>query len=156
VTRPDRSAMHRSFHRPGAARRALALALACLAALAPACARKGRKPVYPVTGRVVDAKGQGAAGALVTFHPQGDPDPNKPVATAEADGAFALTTYVKGDGAPAGDYVVTVVWPTPRKTPFEPEGGDQLKGALADPKTSKIRFTVQAGASNEVPTIQLP
>jgi hypothetical protein len=131
------------------------LAVAALALLGPSCGKGGRKPVFPVEGRVLVGK-QPAAGALVIFHPvEDDGDPNKPRARAGEDGTFSLTTYAEGDGAPAGEYVVTVEWPAPRKTPFEPEGRDRLAGRFRDPRVSKIRFAVEQGP-NRLPPIELP
>ena len=56
--------------------------------------------------------GQPAEGATVTFNPQGaNPLKNAaPSATVKADGTFDVGLYGNGDGAPAGDYVVTVQW----------------------------------------------
>ena len=53
-------------------------------------------------------------------------------------------------------YVITVVWPTPKKTPFDPDGGDQLKGALSRPEKSQHKFTVEKKPDQEVPAITLP
>jgi hypothetical protein len=94
-------------------------AAVCLAAvlLCPACAGDGHKAVYPVRGRVL-VDGKPAARALVSFHPVGDGgrDAVHPTGYVDADGRFTLTTYVTGDGAPTGEYRVSVVWllPTPR------------------------------------------
>ena len=131
-------------------------AVVCLAALASSCSN-GRKPVFPVHGQVLDASRKPAVGALVIFHPvNADPkDPLKPLGKVDESGRFALTTYVAGDGAPAGDYTITLTWPTPKKTPFDPEGGDQLQGRYAKPERSTQRFTVESKPDNEVPTIQL-
>jgi hypothetical protein len=133
-----------------------ALAVVGLAVLASSCGG-GRKPVFPVRGQVLDAKGKPAAGALVIFHPvQPDPKgPPKPVGRADEDGRFALTTYKEGDGAPAGEYVITVTWPRPKKSPFEPEAGDRLQGRYASPDRSNIRFTVENKPDNEVTPIRV-
>ena len=135
----------------------LTLALAAAALLTGSC-QSGRKAVYPVHGRVIDARGKGAAGAVVVLHPvdAGDKDADRPVGKTDEDGRFTLTTYNEGDGAPAGEYRITITWPAPRKSPLDPEGGDQLHGKLADSKSSTIRFTVTKGADNEVPDIRLP
>jgi hypothetical protein len=71
-------------------------------------------------------------------------------------GAFALTTDARGDGPPAGEYVITLEWVPPRASPMEPEGADLLKGAYRDPKASKLRFTVEAAPRNVVPAILVP
>jgi hypothetical protein len=39
---------------------------------------------------------------------------------------------------------------------FDPEEEDRLRGAYANRTASKLRFTVQATAHNEMPTIELP
>src|SRR5206468_35759 len=71
----------------------------------------GRRPVYPVSGKVL-VQGRPAAGAQLTFHPVGENGPNaiRPVAHVDDQGNFRLTSYKEGDGAPAGEYRVTVQW----------------------------------------------
>jgi hypothetical protein len=140
-------------------RRALVFLLVAAALVSlPACGKGGRKPVYPVHGKVLDGSNKPAVGALVVFHPVNatDDDPNKPRGYVEEDGSFALTTYDKGDGAPEGEYVATVEWRPPRKTPFEPDPGDKLNGRYSDPKKSPHRFKVEKGAGNELPPIKVP
>ncbi|AMV30396.1 hypothetical protein VT84_38745 [Gemmata sp. SH-PL17] len=78
------------------------------------------------------------------------------IARTDEQGNYALTTYAEGDGAPAGDYIITITWPVPKKTPFEPEGGDQLAGKLAKPERSPHKFTVSKQSDQEVPVITLP
>jgi hypothetical protein len=116
-----------------------------------------KEPLYPVRGKVIDSTGKPAVGALVIFNRVGDArsDTARPLGRVDGEGTFRLTTYTEGDGAPAGEYPVTILWPTPRKTPFEREGPDQLGGAYADPNNPKVRFTVEKNPDNEVPTIQL-
>jgi hypothetical protein len=122
------------------------------------CAGDGRKPTYAVRGQVFDAKKKPATGALVVFHPvTADANhPARPSATVDAEGNYALTTYVTGDGAPAGEYAITIVWPPPRKSPFEPAGGDQLQGKLSRPENSPHKFTVESKPDQVVPAITLP
>jgi hypothetical protein len=131
-------------------------AVVCVIGLASSCSN-GRKPVFPVHGQVLDAKQKPAVGALVVFHPvDADPKvPLKPLGKVDENGRFTLTTYVNGDGAPIGDYRITITWPTPKKTPFDPEGGDQLRGRYAHPERSLHLFTVENKPDNEVPTIRL-
>src|SRR5438105_15139802 len=98
-----------------------ALLLAALALLAAGCS--GRRSVSPVSGQVFVGK-KPAAGAMVTFHPVRDAGGPvyRPNGYADAQGRFALTTYTQGDGAPAGEYVVTVEWIPAKKSPFEADG----------------------------------
>ena len=114
---------------------------------------EGRKPVFPVSGRVT-YKGEPMAGTMIGFHPLDDPDPRavRMQAIADLDGNYTLTTYTTGDGAPAGEYAVTLYWPgqrVKRKTD-NPESEDdeippdRLNRSYADPKSTKLRATVQA------------
>ena len=130
--------------------------LLSLIAIVPACG-PSRKSVFPVKGRVVDSAGKPVAGATVLFHPSvPDPeDPTIPSAHVDESGAFSLTTYVEGDGAPAGDYRVTVLLVPGKRHPLDLPVPDLLKGRYADPATSQILFTVEKKDLNEVPDIHV-
>jgi hypothetical protein len=140
--------------RPG-----LLLLAGALIVFCPACGGSGQRSIYPVTGQVVVGKDkQPATGVTVVFHPVTDDGGAiyRPMGEVDANGKFSLTTYTKDDGAPAGEYIITLSWIPPRKL-GAPEPQDRLKGAYNNPKTSKLpHFTVQSGATNEVPLIQLP
>lgn len=106
--------------------------------------------VYPVRGQVF-VNGQPAEGALVIFHPEydpNDPDHPRPRAYVRIDGSFELGTYEIGDGAPAGNYIVTVVW-----APGESEG-DRLRGLYADPASPRLTTVVLRGP-NVLPPFRL-
>ena len=127
------------------ARRGAALALAALTLALPACGNDGRKKVYPTRG-VILVDGKPAPDCFVMFHPteEGDPKRVMPFAQAGEDGRFAMCSYVSGDGAPAGEYVVTFEWRGRSgllKNNFE--GPDRLKGRYADPKKSEFRVRVE-------------
>lgn len=108
-----------------------------------------RKPVFPVEGRLTFNK-EPMGGAMVTFHPLGDTNPRalRSQATADADGRFQMTTYLAGDGVPAGEYAVTVYWPgkrTGKTKPGEEEEDmppDRLNKTYTVPATTKLRATV--------------
>ena len=89
------------------------LVLAVLAAVLTSCDRgPERKPTFPTRGKVTIG-GAPAAGAFVVFHPEQVPageEPTRAFATVEPDGTYRLTTYEQYDGAPAGSYVVTVMY----------------------------------------------
>jgi predicted phosphodiesterase len=113
-----------------------------------------RKPVHPVSGKVM-LDGVPAANAQVIFW---RPDPNDKQgkkaarvtdAWVEADGSYALSTYVANDGVEAGDYKVTV---TLRKPPIEPAGkfGPNLfPYRYSTHPATELRAKVKTGA-NEI------
>lgn len=112
-----------------------------------------RVPVHPVEGKLV-VGGRLAGNSRVVFHAvaKGDGPPLVPVGTTRSDGSFRLTTYTFGDGAPAGEYVVTVVWVNEAIPIDECEGTDlmthdRLCGLYADPNTSTLRATVTPGTN---------
>ena len=78
-----------------------------LTLLCSACS-SGRKPVQQVRGQIL-VDGKPAAQAQVLFHPaeRGNDAPS-PTGQTDDEGYFHLTSYVNGDGAPPGDYLVTV------------------------------------------------
>jgi hypothetical protein len=66
--------------------------------------------LYPVRGKVL-FEGQPARGATLVLHPLGNSGANAimPRAFVDRDGGFEVFTYAAGDGAPAGEYAVTVL-----------------------------------------------
>jgi hypothetical protein len=135
----------------------MSLALAGLILLLSSCGQGGRKPVYPTRGKVLDARNKPAAGALVIFHPvNASPDDlDKPRGYVDDTGAFTLTTYEQGDGAPEGEYIVTIEWRPKKKTPYDPEPQDLLQGRYSKPKESKIRARVEKQEMNEIKAFQV-
>lgn len=108
-----------------------------------------QKPVHPVRGRVT-VRGQPAAGAFVLLVPVNEPpdakDP-RPRAEVQEDGSFTIWTYAPDDGAPAGQYVVTVRWE-------DRDVGDKLGGRFAEAASSPLRASVKEGI-NELPPFAL-
>jgi len=96
-------------------KRASVATLTLLAVSLPCCSCSGSKeqPVFPVQGKVL-FRGKPATGALVIFHPLNRPELEKgmPRAVVQDDGSFAVTTFAAKDGAPAGDYAVSITWKT--------------------------------------------
>jgi hypothetical protein len=118
--------------------------------------KEDRKPVFPTRGQLF-VKDRPAAGAFVLFIPVNEPpepkDP-RPRAEVEKDGSFALSTYGDKDGAPAGDYVVTVTWKGGVLPDGQEEPEDKLFGRYATRTTSKLRATVKEGP-NELPPFKI-
>ena len=137
------------------ARSVYAVLLTCLVG----CGGSHKAAVYPVAGTLT-VSGQPAANAMVAFHPldQAGSQTTLPVASTGPDGTYRLTTYAAGDGAPVGEYAVTVVWPDDSQPHDECEDvvkHDRFKGRYADPAKSPWRVTVGPG-TNEVPLRAAP
>jgi len=100
--------------------------------------------VYPVEGRLL-VSGVPAADAHITFHPL-DGHGVPVIGRTGRDGSFTLTTFTPGDGAPAGEYSVTVVWPNdsiPRDECADTTTHDRLNRAYSDPADRKIVVVVK-------------
>jgi hypothetical protein len=129
-----------------------------LALVCAACGAKRPRP-YPVQGKVL-VDGRPARHAVLTFHPvNGKPDAPRPVGHADEEGRFRLTTYKQGDGAPAGEYQVTVTWFLAGPSSGLSEGEESapvnhLPSRYASAGTSELQASVRKGP-NELPTFEL-
>lgn len=108
---------------------------------------------HPVTGSVrID--GQPTAGLIVRFSARNETksgvNARFPVGVSDDKGIFRVSTNGKDDGAVAGDYDVTVVWPESNEPPLR----DKLKGAYSTAEKSKLKVTVIAG-KNELQPFEL-
>jgi hypothetical protein len=117
----------------------------------PGCS-DGRAPVFPVQGSVTFS-GKPPAGAQVVFHPVGKTgnEAPRPTGQVDADGKFTLTTFKAGDGAPAGDYEVTVEqWVSKNDNPAI----NLLPARYRATRSSGLHATVAAG-ENQLATFKL-
>ena len=121
------------------------VACTCLCSLV-GCSEESPIPVYPVTG-VVRVQGNEADNAQVILHPLNPPAidglTTRPMASAGPDGAFAITTFTTGDGAPPGEYAVTIEWRARADGPFDSGTPDKLRGKYSDPATTPLRAIVE-------------
>lgn len=112
------------------------------------CQQSPPPRAFRVKGRLF-VDDQLAAKACIAFHPidkvksQG----RCPVAMTQRDGSFELTTYAMHDGAPEGDYTVTVTWPDDSMPVDEcecvdPLLHDRLSGKYADPQKTSLLVTI--------------
>ena len=128
------------------------LFVAGLALMPLACRDEiARKPTFAVTGKVT-LDGKPAATASVVFHPVGASGPAdvKPHGTVNADGTYTLSTYGGNDGAPAGDYLVTVqLWLAGQRSDESPS--NRLDAKYATPETTPLKATVAAGPTTLEP-----
>jgi len=128
------------------------------------CAKKiseeGWLPTYETAGQVT-VNGVPAKGAIVRFYPVSpQADANSPVVPAgvvQEDGTFQLTSYKSNDGAPEGEYHVTLIWPDPKllspqlSTSEDPP--DRLKNRFAKPERSTIKVRIAAGENHLEPIV---
>ena len=103
--------------------------------------------VYPVEGKLL-IDDQPAVRASIAFHSTDKTKVLCPVGVTDADGTYRLTTFAANDGAPAGGYIVTVIWPDESVVIDECERPsltehDRLGGRYANPRTSSLRATVR-------------
>jgi hypothetical protein len=72
-----------------------------------------------------------------------------------ADGSFSLSTYDKDDGAPAGEYAVTIEWQKLVTKGQEAEvGPNVLPDRYGKPQTSPLKATV-TDAPTDLPPLRL-
>ncbi len=127
-----------------------------LALLTAGCSssKSDRPPAFPAHGFVF-VNGQPAAGAKVQLNAPSDEKLASlcPHAIVAADGAFRLTTFQTGDGAPVGTYALTITWPAPPQAGHE-EGPDRFRGRFADPRRPLRDVPIHIG-DNDLGRIEL-
>jgi hypothetical protein len=126
-------------------------AIFALALLAVSCGRDyGGRPPFPASGQVL-VNGEPAKGALVVLYDGPlTPDRPAPQGTTGDDGTFVLSTYDPKDGAPAGDYKVSITWRTGRR-----EGApDRLNRAYTNAETSGLTAKIEK-KTNVLPPFEL-
>ncbi len=108
-----------------------------------------RKPCHPVKGTVY-IDGVPAVDSVVVFYRLESPS-SRPThagdAIVESDGSFVMSTYAAGDGAPAGQYIVTVV-AGGNKTKLP--SGIEIPAKYLKPGTSPLRAAVKSGKNDFV------
>jgi hypothetical protein len=138
---------------------AVAIGLFCVAA-ASSCSKvpviKNKLPVFPVKGSVV-MDGKPLAGAEVIYYPARagfakEAAQNQPQAHTDTDGNYVLSTYADHDGAPAGDYRVTVRWRG--EGMVRDDDRNLLPKVYSDKKITKLRAKVEEG-ENTIPPFEL-
>ena len=133
-----------------------------LFALATGCddTPEGRLRVYSTSGSVT-VDGQPAEGVKIvlignTPDIQGD-GTAAPYGVTDADGKFVLTSFVRNDGSPAGEFKVTAFWASEipegvDEEMFEPT--DRLGEKYVSADKTELTITVPEGGG-ELPTIAL-
>jgi serine/threonine-protein phosphatase CPPED1 len=110
-----------------------------------------KKDTFPVSGKI-KLDGKPLDGATVTLHLLNKAT-EKYVSVcdglSDANGRFAVSTYTRFDGAPAGEYVVTVVR-TEKGGYYDGEIPEKsvLPEKYATPATSPLKVTIKEGAND--------
>jgi hypothetical protein len=129
------------------------LLVVVLLVAAAGCGRSDTVRVHPVAGRI-EVNDRPAGNVHIAFLPLDCSSSSVSSGVSRPDGTFTLTTFKAGDGAPAGEYVVTVFWQNeamPLDECLCPDRAahDRLYGLYGDARTSELRATVQPG-TNEI------
>src|SRR5262245_43327907 len=129
------------------------LVSALAALIVPACGGEGPK-LYPVRGKVFYLN-QPAAGAIVVFQPvNSGPDSAMPSGTVGADGTFVLRTHPRGEGAPAGTYVVLITW-LPANAREQENPTNKLPPKYGSPTETPLQQVTVKEGSNELEPFRL-
>lgn len=124
-----------------------------LAMMATGCGGERRVPTFVATGTVVAADGSPVPHALVVLHPEDQASTvPKPRGTTDDQGRFQLSTYATNDGAPEGNFVVTLEqWyrDDPNDAPK-----NHLPPTLGKVESSGIRVAISKG-ENTLEPIQI-
>jgi hypothetical protein len=127
-----------------------------LTLLTSGCANNGQVAVHPARGQVL-FEGKPIPHAIVVLHFLNAPDKIQPQprALVQDDGSFVLETYGTQDGAPAGEYAVTIEWWLSSGDPSDDAPPiNHLPARFAKADTSGLRVHVEPG-ENHFPAIQL-
>ena len=120
--------------------------------------RDAPRTTYPVTGKLT-VRGQPAAEADLRFYEIGGKvaDMARPYARTDESGQFTVSTYGMNDGAPAGEYQVSISWKGPL-IGISPDQRDAMPELLppryGDAAASGIQVRVTPG-DNRLETIDL-
>jgi len=93
--------------------------------------------VFPAKGKL-EYQGKPLAGVTLIFNPVDENQKLKPQATTDAEGNFAATTFSTGDGAPEGEFIITLVIRSE-----ESDSAREDAEAEGRTKPAKIKFPVK-------------
>jgi hypothetical protein len=114
--------------------------------------KRKQVPTYPAKGKVA-LDGKPLAGATVALHKLTKDKDGKEKYTyvadglSDANGEFPLATYTRGDGAPAGEFTVTVVKTGRGYYDGEVPEKSQIPAVYATPARSPLRVELKEGAN---------
>lgn len=113
-----------------------------------------RLPTVPAGG-VLTVRGLPCAGASIVFHHE--EGQASAIGTTDAEGRFTLSTYQHHDGAPVGNYLLTVA--TNNTTEVEPgvlaplsteRSRSVIAAAYADPQSSSLTCEIPSAGKTDI------
>ncbi len=137
----------------------LSAALSLAAAGCGSAQDPNQLPVFPATGKITfkGAVPDGASGACIRKPMPRVPNGQEVIPTAQvrSDGAFDFSSYAAKDGAPAGEYKVTVEWHrTVKSAGGEPTlGPNLLPPQYSKADTSPLTIVIAAGPNQLNPIV---
>ena len=143
------------------------VAVLCLSFSQAGCSRgsppgiKDKVPLAKVTGSIT-VDGSPIGGVILKYVPVGEIAEKRDAyvksftVQTNGDGAFALKTYAKGDGVPAGEYkLYCQYFPPEEQVKRRETGEDQFGGKYFLPKPPVKNFTVTEGEEVDLGVIEL-
>ena len=137
--------------------------LPCLMLIAIGCGQPqepGPRVVYPARGTAT-FRGRPIPDATVRLHPIAPPSDGKPVFVPRGrvgeNGEFVVTTYRPGDGAPAGEYGISLSWQGSLKgidEELEDRLPERLPRKYTSPRSSGLKVVITKG-DNQLPEINI-
>lgn len=127
-------------------------AAACIALVSSltGCAKDNwQVETHPASG-VIKINGESPENAIIILHSTTGPIDKRhsePWAIINPDGTFKLTTYKDGDGAPKGEYAVTLYWPAYSFV----DAPDRLSGAFNDVSKPLTTVSIAEGENKLIP-----
>ncbi|MEQ1828677.1 MAG: hypothetical protein ABL921_22130 [Pirellula sp.] len=115
------------------------------------------KQVFKIAGNVT-VDGNAVGEIQVALHDAAGPDnkqPTYPQGFTNPDGTIRISTYVEGDGAPAGEYKVTFAWQEYNLMSRSFSGPDKLNKKYSDPKTTPFTLSLGPGKPNDLGKVEL-
>jgi len=112
---------------------------------------KSTVPVFPASGKIIHLS-KPLAGVILIFHSTDVNQKIKSQATTDNDGKFVATTFKTADGAPEGDYTITLTVPSNESDSaredaategqFRKEGPVRFPSKYQNPATSPLKVKV--------------
>src|SRR5262249_16772574 len=112
----------------------------------PASENKDKRATYPVTGTVW-FEGQRVQNAVLALHVYNEKTKKYSRSSdgmSECDGTYALSTYRAFEGAPEGEFKLTVTWREPLFDAAGKPTENKLPARYATPEASPLTLTVKS------------